>query len=107
MEAGRGRLDTAGALRHYGEPIAWTFEPKVAESILRGWLKDAGVEVLFGHRVDSVRKEGARIRGITTLDGTSFEAEVFIDTRPGWPRPWRRRRTWPSTAWTSSSSRGA
>ena len=65
---------------HYGESIAWTFEPKVAESILRGWLKDAGVEVLFGHRVDTVRKEGARIRGITTLDGSSFEAEVFIDS---------------------------
>ena len=66
--------------RHYGEPIAWTFEPKVAESILRGWLEDAGVEVLFGHRVDTVRMEGARIRGITTLDGASFEARVFIDS---------------------------
>jgi hypothetical protein len=65
---------------HYGQPIVWTFEPKVAERILRGWLEDAGVQVLFEHRLDTVTMEGSRIEAIATLNGEEFQAKVFVDS---------------------------
>lgn len=58
---GMARRFFVEAGRHYGEPIAWTFEPKVAERILRAWLRDAGVEVLFKHRLDAVSRQANRI----------------------------------------------
>ena len=35
---------------HYAQPIAWTFEPGVAERILRDWLDGAHVPVFFEQR---------------------------------------------------------
>jgi hypothetical protein len=66
--------------RHYGRPVAWTFEPKVAESILAGWLRDAGVRVYFGHRLAGVSRQGDRIEAVGTENGSVFEAKVFIDS---------------------------
>jgi hypothetical protein len=77
---GMARRFFVEAGRHYGEPVAWTFEPKVAEGILRAWLREAGVEVLFEHRLDTVSREGNRIVGIKTLNGAEFRAKVFIDS---------------------------
>ncbi len=77
---GMARQFFVEAGQRYGEPIAWTFEPSVAEGILRGWLEDAGVEVLFEHRLDTVTMEASRIIGITTLNGAEFQAKVFIDS---------------------------
>jgi hypothetical protein len=77
---GMARQFFVEAGRHYGEPIAWTFEPKVAERTLRGWLQDAGVEVLFEHRLDTVSKQNNRITAIKTLNGAEFQARVFIDS---------------------------
>jgi hypothetical protein len=39
-----------------GDDAMWTFEPHVAEKILRGMLEEAGVEVVLGERLE--RKEG-------------------------------------------------
>lgn len=77
---GMARQFFVDAGRHYGEPIAWTFEPKVAEGILRSWLDEAGVEILFGHRLDTVSKRDGHIAGLTTLNGAEFEARVFVDS---------------------------
>lgn len=66
--------------RHYGEPIAWRFEPKVAEKVLRDWLAEAKVDVLFEHRLHSVRKEGSRIASMRTENGAEFAARVYIDS---------------------------
>jgi hypothetical protein len=66
--------------RHYGKPIAWYFEPHVAEQILRGWLASVGVTVLFDHRLDRVRKDGTRIVAIRMENGAAFAAKVFMDT---------------------------
>jgi len=66
--------------RQYEEPIAWTFEPKVAEAILNRWVKEAGVEVFLEHRLDSVSKEGSRIVSIETESGAVFKAKIFIDS---------------------------
>jgi hypothetical protein len=77
---GMARQFFVEAGRHYGEPIAWTFEPKVAERILMAWLRDANVEVLFEHRLDTVSKQANHIVGIKTLNGAEFRAKVFIDS---------------------------
>lgn len=70
--------------KHYGQPIAWYFEPHVAEQILRDWLSDAGVKVFFHSRLaetlDAVTKEGRRIERIRMEDGRTFTAAVFIDS---------------------------
>ena len=72
---------------HYGLPqylqsFAWYMEPKVAESILRDMLAQAGVTVLLGHRLrekDGVRKTGARMTSIAVENGSEFTAKVFAD----------------------------
>lgn len=65
--------------KHYGQPIAWTFEPHVAERIFLDWLGDAGVEVLFEQRLESVDKVGSRILRLRMESGAVFAARVFID----------------------------
>jgi ribulose 1,5-bisphosphate synthetase/thiazole synthase len=60
----------------------WTFEPTVAEKLLREMLKEAKVEVVFGERLDrakGVKLDGKRIVSITTETGNTFAAKVFID----------------------------
>jgi FAD dependent oxidoreductase len=66
--------------RHYGEPLTWLFEPKVAEKVFRDWLTEATVKVLFEHRLHSVRKEESRIVSLKTENGGEFSARVFIDS---------------------------
>jgi ribulose 1,5-bisphosphate synthetase/thiazole synthase len=60
----------------------WTFEPKVAEAILRDMLKEAKVEAVFGERLDrtkGVKLDGKRIDSITTESGKTYAGKVFID----------------------------
>jgi hypothetical protein len=64
------------------EDAMWTFEPKVAEKILRDMLKEAKVEVVFGERLDrakGVKLDGKRIVSIATESGKTFAAKMFID----------------------------
>ena len=65
-----------------GEDTMWTFEPHVAEQILREMLNENGVEVLFRQRLDRERgitKKGTRIIEIRTQDGNRFDGHMFID----------------------------
>lgn len=67
--------------RHLQE-LAWKPEPKVAESIMRDMLKEAGVTVIENQRLrekTGVRKDGVRIVAITTEKGTRFQGKVFAD----------------------------
>lgn len=57
----------------------WTFEPHVANKILRGMLTDAGIEVILEQEVSGVDKEGSRIRSITMSDGNVYHGKMFID----------------------------
>jgi len=66
--------------RHYGEPIAWRFEPSVAEKILRDWLAEAKVKVFFDHRVQAARKNGRRIVSLVAENGAEFAGTVYIDS---------------------------
>lgn len=67
--------------RAYGGP-AFAYvgpEPHVAERILREWLEQAGVEVVFGCRVHEVEKTGTRLERLQGSSGEAFEAAVFVD----------------------------
>jgi hypothetical protein len=69
-------------MRRYLNPVAWFYEPKVGESVMREMLQEAGAVVLFGHRLreaNGVRKEGARVTEILIENGTAFRGKVFAD----------------------------
>ncbi len=60
----------------------WTFEPKVAEMILRQMLAEAKVPVVFGQRLDrakGVKLDGKRIVSIISESGQTFAGRMFID----------------------------
>ncbi len=65
--------------QHYDHEVAWRFEPHVAEGIFNDWVRDAGVDVFFEHRVDTVETRDGRITSIRMLNGSRFTADVFID----------------------------
>lgn len=65
-----------------GEIEMWTFEPHVAEEILRGMLAEAQVPVIFNERLDlngGVQKDGPRIVSIRMESGLTLTAAMFID----------------------------
>ena len=61
----------------------WTFEPHVAEKILRAMLDEHKVKVVEGERLDRSAKgivlDGKRITSIKTVAGHTYSAKVFID----------------------------
>ncbi len=73
------------------EAAMWTFEPSAAMSVLQGWVKRDGIEVVYGKRIDragarrsgergrGVEMEGGRIRRIVLEGGDAFRASQFID----------------------------
>jgi hypothetical protein len=87
---------------HYADPAAWTFqtreeyrrpkaaeppgsqpwwlhEPSAAAAVLRGMIDEAKIDVLTGHVLAGVDKDGARIRSIRCANGATFVGGVFID----------------------------
>src|ERR1700761_3366312 len=75
------------AASHYGvqrltKPEDWLSEPHVDEAIFRAWLNDYHVEVFFRQRLrerNGVMKREKKITQITTEDGTTWHAKVFVD----------------------------
>jgi hypothetical protein len=61
----------------------WTFEPHVAEQILREMLKEAKVEVVMGERLRTVKlhlnSKSGEIALIVTDSMTNYFAKVYID----------------------------
>jgi hypothetical protein len=61
----------------------WTFEPRVAERILRAMLDEAKVPVIEGQRLDrnpgGVRVESGRILEIRMESGLTFSGKQFLD----------------------------
>jgi hypothetical protein len=74
--------------RHYdlfrhGHEVGWYHEPHVAGNIFREMLREAGVTLLERHRLrekGGVRKEGTKVVEITTENGSSFIAGIFVDS---------------------------
>jgi len=66
-----------------GEDAAWTFEPKVALGIFDEMLREAGVPVVHGARLDlgpgGVTVEDGRIVALRTVDGQTYRARCFVD----------------------------
>ena len=61
----------------------WTFEPRVAERIFEEMIREAGVEVVRGERLDlerGVEKSGPRIVRLRMESGREFRGKVFIDS---------------------------
>ncbi|MBI3862378.1 MAG: FAD-dependent oxidoreductase [Planctomycetia bacterium] len=76
------RAEFKGGLAQTGEAEMWTFEPHVAENVLRAILKEAGVTVVFERRLklaDGVQNSEGRIAAITTEDGDIYAGKMFID----------------------------
>lgn len=65
--------------KHYGREEEWKFEPHVAQKIIDGYARDAGVNVRFRQYLDAVEMDGRRIRSIRLLGGLRVRASVFID----------------------------
>lgn len=71
---------------HYGKLEQWIFEPSVAESIFKDYVKRANVEVWYGKRLNDVKKSGNAIDQIILEDTynpssayKTVKAKVFID----------------------------
>lgn len=67
-----------------GDDAMWTFEPSVALKIYEGWIRDLGIEVAYGERLD--RRAGVtttgtpkRIVALRTESGRTFNGRMFID----------------------------
>jgi hypothetical protein len=63
----------------YGRAEAFQFEPHVAEAIFSQMAKESNASIVLGHRVAKVEVIGHRIASITTDDGSSYRAKVFVD----------------------------
>jgi len=65
---------------HYGSGRPeFYFESSVAERTFSDMLREAGVEVRFGVRVQQVAKRGAQIHSVTLDDGATVAAKTFVD----------------------------
>ena len=66
------------------EDSMWTFEPKVAEQILRTMLDEHKVTYVLGERLDrapgkGIALNGKKIEAMTTESGKTYVGKVFID----------------------------
>lgn len=61
----------------------WRFESSVAEKVIKDWIDEEDVDVLYRHLLDeekdAVVKRGNKIQTIRTTDGKVIEADIFID----------------------------
>lgn len=78
-------MDSGQTRTSIGEDAMWTFEPSAALKIYNAWVKDHGVEVVYGERLDresgvaTTRSIPWRIVVIRMESGRSFRGKMFID----------------------------
>lgn len=71
--------------KHYGKFEQWIFEPHVAEDLFNEYVKRGQVNVLYSHRLASVKKNGGQIQEIVIENADnpsakrSVKAKMFID----------------------------
>jgi hypothetical protein len=65
---------------HYGKPVAWAFEPHVAEQTFGEMLSAARVETFLHSRLATLVKSGSRIQSLTTQNGDTFSGKIFLDS---------------------------
>lgn len=54
-------------------------EPTIGENLLKDWLKELKVNVIYGERIKSTEKNGKEIKSIRTVSGKQLSAKVYID----------------------------
>ena len=69
---------------NYNRLESWIFEPSVAENIFKDYIARGNVEVLYGHRIVDLQKQGATITSISVesvedASQKAISAKVFID----------------------------
>ncbi len=77
-----GKQESIGGLAHEFYQrigVIKDFSPARAETLFLQMLKEANVTVLYNRPLESVKKEGARIRSATFETGETIEAKMFID----------------------------
>lgn len=57
----------------------WYAEPSVNMATFQAMVKEAGIKVVTDQGVKDVAKNGAHITSLTTNDGTTYAAKMFID----------------------------
>jgi hypothetical protein len=69
-------------MKRFKNPVAWFYEPKVGEAVMRDMLQEAGVTVLFRHRLrekTGVVVSGGVVREIVMENGVRLAGKVFAD----------------------------
>jgi hypothetical protein len=70
-------------IQRFAQDVAWFYEPKVGERVLREMLDQAGVRVFMRHRLrekTGVEKSGATVVALTTENGARFPGRMFADS---------------------------
>jgi len=68
--------------RHYGNPVAWFFEPYVAEKVFKEMVRETGVTVFYRHRLretSGVKTRGIQVIEIRMENGSTFQGKIFAD----------------------------
>jgi hypothetical protein len=70
--------------KHYGKLEQWIFEPHVAENIMNEYIREAKVQVMYGHQLADVEKVHGKIISITvdSISGAGsrkVNAAMFLD----------------------------
>ena len=76
------RVGRKYGIGRYAQDVAWFYEPKVGEQVLKEMLDQAGVRVLMKHRLrekTGVQKSGTTLTAVTTESGAVFAGKMFAD----------------------------
>jgi hypothetical protein len=76
------RVGERYGMRRFNNPVAWFYEPRIGEQVLREMLREAGVTVLYQHRLrekTGVVKQGAVVTEIAMENGARFRGRMFAD----------------------------
>ena len=72
--------------KHYGKFETWIFEPGVAEKVYQQYVKEAGLEIVYEHRITSAEKSGGNVTEIKLESSTggaptisAVRAKMYID----------------------------
>jgi hypothetical protein len=69
-------------IRSFKNPVAWFYEPKVGERVMRNMLRDAKVTLVEGRRLqeqNGVKRDAKRITEIVTDNGDIYRGKFFAD----------------------------
>jgi hypothetical protein len=76
------RVGRKYGIQRFAQDVAWYYEPKVGEQVLREMLEQAGVRVLTRHWLREkmgVEKSGTKLASIQTGNGARFAGRMFAD----------------------------